>query len=129
MKTLYLILFNATMLCMLFLGLFMGIEGPRNIGLFMVWLVFMQSVLVTCHVRSMCIKGTLDPAWPYVPRWSRAMLDICVICFLVWHGRWVSGAAYVAHVVMHVAIVEQVARIRREASSKFKARDHYNEDK
>ena len=107
------VIVNTAMLLLLWAGLVQGIEGARNIALFLVWLSFFTSL--ACFSDKLIAEvGTRGRS---VPRIVDAIFDVTVLSMLVWHGCFVSGIAYAIHMVAMDRMWSEGAKLARSAEA------------
>lgn len=96
---------NGVMLGCLYLGLYEGISGAENIGMFLVWLAIIVSPFL--HLED-CIK-TLKERGRTVPQAVNIGFDIAVVGMLVWNGFIITGALYFVHLVITEGVWKTVS--------------------
>lgn len=111
MRTLRWVLMNGLMLGGLVAGLVYGIDGARNVGLFMVWFCFVGSWGVFSEDLQKEVAKENKP--PAVPPWIDGMLDSSVVVLLVWHSLWISAVAYTLHILFLAHLRRKVGEIRK----------------
>lgn len=91
---------NAAFGAALWFGFVGGIEGAKNVAIFIVWYAFVGGL---CAISSE-IAQKLRAKGPPVPVAMDATFDVLVIGFLAWHGSWVLAAVYMVHTLaLHAA--------------------------
>lgn len=95
-KKLRSIAISATLVAALYAGLFMGVNGALNVGLFIVWSAFVLSLfcLSTTMQKSMAEKER-----PF-PGWFSVSVDIAALAMLAWSGYMLSSAAWLAAMIL-----------------------------
>jgi len=90
---------NGAFAAMLWFGFVEGVEGARNLSLFLVWASFIISwgMLVPDIQKELAKKGRS------APKAMNVLYDLSVTFFLVWFGAWVSAVAYAMHIVLSEA--------------------------
>ncbi len=81
------LLVNSAFVAALWFGFVGGVEGAKSTAVFWVWFSFIVSLFVVSEdvSRKMVEDG------PSVPLWLNLSLDMAIVVFLVWHGRWGLG--------------------------------------
>lgn len=119
MKVMRWITINGFFLACLVAGLVYDVQGALNIGIFATWAL----LLFACaYARTdVLTKLAKIDKWPYdVPAWLDAIFDCAVLALLVWHGRWYSGAAYLAHFIIVQSSFIRIKAMREGASGNAK---------
>ncbi|MFO1404682.1 MAG: hypothetical protein U1E96_08875 [Azonexus sp.] len=97
------VMFSATLVA----GLDFGVDGARNVGLFAVWVSSLASLAANSEGA---IEGLAKQEWPAVPGVIRTLFCSAIVCYLVWHGEILAGAAYLVRgVLMSLALAEATA--------------------
>jgi hypothetical protein len=96
-------LLNGAMLAALLLGFVGGVDGAKNVGLFIVWLCLPLSLVMQFKEVQIAMAKTGPP----VPRWLEVLFDCAVIALLIWFGAWASGVAYTIHAALISAAYQE----------------------
>ncbi len=98
---------NGAFGALLWFGLVEGVEGARNLGLFLAWANVILSffMLVPDAQEAMAKKGRS------VPKAASVTFDLAVTGLLVWCGAWVTGAAYALHIMLQEAGWESALKV------------------
>lgn len=88
--------FNGLFLAAIYYGLFEGINGAKNIAIFVAWLTFIISLSMLHDDVVKIIKKN----GKYMPQWVDAIFDICVICSFLWFGYFITAIAYLISVLI-----------------------------
>jgi hypothetical protein len=110
---------DGVMAATLVAGLIFGIQGAMNIGLFIVWLLFLVSFLSRFPGVADAAAGHKD--YPGVYRVAEICFDVAIVLLLIWHGRWFSGTAYAMHMAMLYLFYSVVRKIRTEKAEESKS--------
>lgn len=118
MKVMRWITINGFFLGCLVAGLVYDVQGALNIGIFATWALLLFSC---AYARTdLLTKLAKSYKWPDVPAWLDALFDCAVLALLVWHGRWYSGAAYLAHFIIVQSSFIRIKAMREGASDNAK---------
>lgn len=90
------LLVNSLFAASLWFGLVQGIEGFRNIGLFIAWLTIVTSVFFFTDAAQKHLREK-GPSVPLLIDW---LFDAAITGLFVWHGYWVTAIFYVVHVIL-----------------------------
>jgi hypothetical protein len=113
MKSLRWALWNALFAVLVWLGLVEGVEGARNLTIFLVWVLFVLSLFA---LQKDVIKEMADKP-PSVPRWIDFTYDAAVLALIVWQGSWVLGIAYAIHMLAIAGMWSEVAKLKAGAGA------------
>jgi len=84
--------FNAIQLGSLYGGFIMGIEGLENLFLAIIWLeIFISFMMYSKMMVDLLLKApTLK-----IPEWVSNIIDLIVICAMIWVGWWFTVIMFV----------------------------------
>ncbi|MBI5901810.1 MAG: hypothetical protein HZB40_21645 [Rhodocyclales bacterium] len=111
---------NGTFGVLLWFGLVEGVEGARNLGLFMAWV----SAVVSLFVFTDSVQAEMTKNGRSVPRPIGVASDLAILGLLIWFGAWVTGAAYAFGFVMQEAGWEAAGKSRPNVQVTGAARLH-----
>lgn len=103
----YLVL-NGIIAALLWLGLVEGIQGAQNLGIFAIWVLSILSLFFGAEdvAKGVAAKGGFG-----APYWFDVLWDLSVLSLLVWHGWYITGGAYVIHMLMISVLRSNVKKI------------------
>jgi predicted membrane protein len=95
MKLFHWIAFNAFILACMYYGFYAGIDGAKNLAMFIAWLCIVTSfaAYLDGFIESIRDKTRAVPEWV---NWS---FDIPVTFAFVWFGATTTGIFYFIHIV------------------------------
>jgi len=102
-------LINGIFAASIYFGLFLGIEGPTNLALFMGWVT---GILGTAFLIILLLAGyagiydkfeesvsrTGSPL--VVPFWFDLIFDLCVVAAFVWTGHYILTIFYIISIIV-----------------------------
>ena len=109
-------LINASFLATLVGGISFGINGLLNIGIFCVWFMFVGSLL---FLRDEVIENSTKKGFS-VPIYVDITFDLIVLLYLVYNSFFITGIAYLIHIIMQSAL-------RSEVDKRLKEKEKENE--
>lgn len=84
------IIFNFGAAVLFWYGCIEGVQGAKNLLLFMVWFNF----VVCWAILSDEVRKTIVEKGRTFPAWFTVTFDIAMTAALVWVGMWATGTAY-----------------------------------
>jgi len=98
MKLLRYFLFNGIFVACLWLGMVEHIDDFKNVALAIAWFTFAMSICSSLVVWNTTTEELSEmpsmSASMSVPPWIDGSFDFAVVLFLMFHGYFVTGAAY-----------------------------------
>lgn len=98
---------NLAMGFILWVGIVDGIDGARNLGLFLVWAISILSITMLIPA----VQEEISKKGRSIPRPINIMFDFAIACFLAWHGYIVTSIAYAIHIILQEAGFEAAGNI------------------
>lgn len=95
-------------------GFYLGMEGPQNIAKFMIWLMFLVSVLMCApQVIEIFVKAEkpLERAMPKEIDW---VFDALIVIALVYFGAFVYGSIYLLHTIVSNTMAAVYNKLRED---------------
>lgn len=108
MKLIRYIVFNLIFAACIYFGLFEGVEGAKNVVLFVAWL----SGIVSLVCLSDTVVEAMKDQQPSVPRWIDIIYDIFIVAVFVWFAYWLTAIVYMIHIILLQGMWEKIEKMK-----------------
>jgi len=82
----------------IYLGLYHGIDGARNVALFWAWFGFVISIAAMQDAVIDSLRQKINNNEWLMPRHIDVIFDLACVCAFVWYGHLFTGIAYLIHI-------------------------------
>jgi hypothetical protein len=113
MKLLRYFLFNGIFVACLWLGMVEHIDGFKNVALAIAWFTFAMSICASLVVGNTTTEGLSEMPSMSAPPWIDRSFDFSVILFLMFHGYFVTGAAYTFSSLVCVGVYMAIEKAKK----------------
>lgn len=111
------IIINLIFVISLYLGLFLGIEGAKNVALFMAWFSILASIFTLHEDVQEAFRKVFKKSGRTTPKSLNIAFDVCVIGAFVWAGFIFTGAAYLVHFILIEALWDRLEKETMQAAA------------
>ena len=111
-KFMWYLILNGIVASLLWFGLVEGVQGAQNVGIFAIWVISVMSLFFGSEdvATALATKGGFS-----APYWFDVLWGLSVMSLLVWHGWYITGGAYVIHMLMISVLRSNVEKIKNGA--------------
>lgn len=88
---------NAACAGLLYVGYFLGVEGAKNLFLFLVWL----NLLTCLCMLNGDVQKSIREKGRSVPAWISVGYDVAMVAVMVWIGLWFTASAFTLAAFLH----------------------------